>query len=228
MFQEQHILIVDDDERLRDLLSEFIGDHGFIVTVAKTGLDALDLVSSITFDLILLDVMMPHLSGFEVAQKIRTAGLQTPFLFLTALSATEDKIKGLKMGADDYLPKPFEPTELLLRIKAILKRTQQMPSSQGSEVKIGPFFFHLTKGTLRDHEKMIPLTSSEGALLSIFAAHIGDYLSRETLIEKMGIDTNSRTIDVQITRLRKKIEVDPKAPHFLQTVRNKGYVLWDH
>lgn len=228
MFQEKHILIVDDDERLRSLLSEFIASQGFAVSVAETGDEALALCFVITFDLILLDIMMPGTSGLDVARKLRDRGLETPFLFLTALGTTEDKIKGLEIGADDYLPKPFEPAELSLRIKAILRRAQKAPFSREQEVRIGSFFFHRTKNTLRDHEQNIPLTSGEAALLSIFVKHMGEYLSRETLMEKMGTDTNSRTIDVQITRLRKKIEPDPKNPHFLQTVRNKGYVLWDH
>lgn len=225
---KDHLLIVDDDERLRALLSEFVESHGFLSSSAETGDKALELLSCFKFDLIVLDVMMPGISGLQLAEKIREEKINTPILFLTALGSTDDKIKGLEMGGDDYLEKPFEPKELLLRIKAILRRTQTKSASSKKSFQIGPFFFHMEKSTLQRDNEVIPLTSSEASLLKIFVSRIGEYLSREDLISLTGVDAGSRTIDVQITRLRKKIEDDPKKPRFLQTVRNKGYVLWDH
>lgn len=228
MDSKDHLLIVDDDERLRTLLSEFVENHGFLSSAAETGDQAFELLSCFNFDIIILDVMMPGISGLELAGKIRKSKINTPILFLTALGSTDDKIKGLEMGGDDYLEKPFEPKELLLRIKAILRRTQTKIASTKKEFQIGALFFNTEKNTLRRDDEAIPLTSSEASLLKIFVAHIGEYLSREALIQLMGVEAGSRTIDVQITRLRKKIEDDPKKPRFLQTVRNKGYVLWDH
>lgn len=224
-----HLLIVDDDERLRKLLSQFLKESGFEVSVAASAAEASELLSFFKFDLMVLDVMMPIESGFELAQRLRNNHIKIPILFLTALGTTADKIQGLESGGDDYLAKPFEPRELVLRINAILRRIHEGASGENKkEVQIGPFYFNLDKETLRRGDKSIPLTSSESHLLKIFASHIGTYLSREDLIQAMKLDATSRTIDVQITRLRKKIEDNPKQPHFLQTVRNKGYILWDH
>lgn len=224
-----HLLIVDDDERLRKLLSQFLKEKGFEISSAESAAEAFELLSFFKFDLIVLDVMMPNESGLDLAQRLRHNNIKTPILFLTALGTTADKIRGLESGGDDYLPKPFEPKELLLRIHAILRRIHDGPSSiLKKEVQIGPFYFNLDKETLRQGNTAVPLTSSEAHLLKIFASHIGSYLSREELIQMMNLEANSRTIDVQITRLRKKIEENPKHPNFLQTVRNKGYILWDH
>ncbi|HCI48967.1 MAG: hypothetical protein A2621_02985 [Alphaproteobacteria bacterium RIFCSPHIGHO2_01_FULL_41_14] len=224
-----HLLIVDDDERLRKLLSQFLTESGFEVSMAASAIEAYTLISFFKFDLMVLDVMMPTQSGLEFAHVLRQENVQIPLLFLTALGTTADKIRGLESGGDDYLPKPFEPKELLLRVHAILRRIHDSPSAGlKKEIQIGPFYFNLGKETLRRGNQSIPLTSSEAHLLKIFASHIGTYLSREILIEMMDLEANSRTIDVQITRLRKKIEDDPKHPNFIQTVRNKGYILWDH
>jgi two-component system phosphate regulon response regulator OmpR len=229
MTQKNHLLIVDDDERLRNLLSQFVLESGFEVTSAASAAEAQELLSFFKFDLIVLDVMMPGESGLDYACRVRKEGLKTPILFLTALGETEDKIKGLEAGADDYLPKPFEPKELLLRIQAILRRSDmQDPGAHKKEVQIGPFHFNLEKESLRRGDIQIPLTSGESNLLKIFVSHVGSYLTREQLIEFMNLEATSRTVDVQITRLRKKIEENPRQPNFLQTVRNKGYVLWDH
>ncbi|MFN7662147.1 MAG: response regulator [Alphaproteobacteria bacterium] len=224
-----HLLIVDDDERLRKLLCQFLKESGFEVSVAASAAEAAELLSFFKFDLMILDVMMPTESGFELAQRLRDTQVKIPILFLTALGTTADRIQGLESGGDDYLPKPFEPKELVLRIHAILRRIHDGPLGVAKkEVQIGPFYFNIEKETLRRGDVAISLTSSEAHLLKIFASHIGVYLSREELIQGMKLEANSRTIDVQITRLRKKIESDPKHPHFLQTVRNKGYILWDH
>lgn len=224
-----HLLIVDDDERLRHLLAQFLKENGFEVSAAESAAEATSLLSVFKFDLMVLDVMMPNESGVEFAYRLRNTNLKTPILFLTALGTTADKIRGLESGGDDYLAKPFEPKELLLRIHAILRRTNDsLSSGTKKEIPIGPFHFNIDKETLRRGNTTIPLTSSEAHLLKIFASHIGTYLSREELIDRMNLEANSRTIDVQITRLRKKIEEDPKHPNFIQTVRNKGYILWDH
>lgn len=224
-----HLLIVDDDERLRHLLSQFLQENGFETSTAASAAEASDLLAVFKFDLIVLDVMMPNESGVDFTHRMRNSNLKTPILFLTALGTTADKIRGLESGGDDYLAKPFEPKELLLRIHAILRRTNDsLSASAKKEIPIGPFHFNIDKETLRRGNTAIPLTSSEAHLLKIFASNIGTYLSREELIERMDLDANSRTIDVQITRLRKKIEEDPKHPNFIQTVRNKGYILWDH
>ena len=221
------LLIIDDDERIRDLLEEFLSSHGFDAYTSVDGPEALDLLNSVRFNLIILDVMMPGMTGLDVAKHIRRKDVHTPILFLTALGATSDRINGFEMGGDDYLVKPFEPAELLLRIKAILKRTQRQTATDKKEVQIGPYFFNLDKATLRKNDIDIPLTTGEASLLKVFSKRIGTYLSREQLIDLIGTETNSRSIDVQITRLRRKIEDDPKNPRLLQTVRNKGYVLWD-
>lgn len=224
-----HLLIIDDDERLRRLLSQFLSENGFEVSSAGSAAEAFELLSFFRFDLMVLDIMMPHESGIELANRLQKESIKTPILFLTALGTTADKIKGLESGGDDYLSKPFEPKELLLRIHAILRRVNgNFSSPSKKEIQIGPFHFNIDKETLRQGDTVIPLTSTEAHLLKIFASDIGVYLSREELIKRMNLEASNRTIDVQITRLRRKIEEDPKRPHFIQTVRNKGYILWDH
>lgn len=229
MIDTFHLLIVDDDERLRKLLGQFLKENKFQVSMASSASGAEKLLSVFKFDLMILDVMMPNESGLELAQRLRDQNMKIPILFLTALGTTADKIRGLESGGDDYLPKPFEPKELTLRIHAILRRLHDNPTKERKkEVQIGPFYFNLEKETLRQGDVPVPLTTGEARLMKIFASHIGEYLSRENLISHMELEASSRTIDVQITRLRKKIESDPKRPRFLQTVRNKGYILWDH
>lgn len=224
-----HLLIVDDDERLRDLLSKYLKEQGFDVSKVACASDAGKLLQDIRFDLLILDVMMPDETGIEFTKRVIEQGYVTPILLLTARGDVGDRIIGLEAGADDYLSKPFEPKELLLRIQALLKRTKlSIPSSMQPEVQIGSFHFDKIKGVLRKGTRAISLTQTESDLLKVFVDHMGAYLSREVLSSLMGLQGSSRTIDVQITRLRKKIEDDPKNPKFLQTIRNKGYILWGH
>ena len=224
-----HLLIVDDDLRLCQLLSHFLKESGFEVSTANSALEARELLKAFKFDLVVLDVMMPGETGLELTKSLRDHAFLTPILLLSARGEIENRIQGFEFGADEYLPKPFEPKELLLRIQAILRRSQGNPLSPNKrELQIGPFHFDLQKETLRRGDCTIPLTTTEATLLKILVENLGTYLSREDLISLTHLDASSRTIDVQITRLRKKIETDTKRPKYLQTVRNKGYILWNH
>jgi two-component system phosphate regulon response regulator OmpR len=222
-----HLLIVDDDRRLRDLLVKFLRDQNFLITAAKDAKEAWEKLDIFLYDLMILDVMMPGETGFEFATRLRDGGhppqKDLPILFLTAMGESDSRIEGLERGGDDYLVKPFEPRELILRIKNILKRTQKNDSSI---VSIGPYDFDLQKGQLSKENINIPLTTQECELLKILAIKPGIPHSRESLATLLGEGLSERSIDVQITRLRKKIEQDPKYPRLLQTVRNQGYILW--
>lgn len=226
MNKTYHLLVVDDDARLRQLLARYLGENGFQITAVADAAEARDMLKTLVFDLIILDVMMPGESGLDFAEALHRESFTTPILFLTAMGDVEDRIKGLERGADDYLPKPFEPRELLLRIRAILKRQESQPPQTHDAIEMGPFTFMRGKGKLYQGEVEVSLTTSESNLLNVFIARHGDVLSREFLAEKMGNNTSVRSVDVQVTRLRRKLEEDPKLPKFLQTVRNKGYVLW--
>lgn len=220
---QPHILVVDDDERLRNLLARYLSEHRYLVTTACDAADASAKLASVAFDLIVLDLMMPGESGLEFAARLRrTSGV--PILMLTAMGEPEDRIVGLEKGADDYMVKPFEPRELLLRIGNILKRMPQSPPAQ-TEVRLGELTFDLEREELRQGDAIIRLTSVETALLKALAKRPGTPISREDLIELTGAAGGDRAVDVQVTRLRRKIEVDPRDPRFLQTVRGKGYVL---
>lgn len=226
-----HILVVDDDARLRNLLRRFLMENGFRVSVAGDATKARAHLDSLVFDLIVLDVMMPGENGVELTRALREKSL-VPILLLTAMAESEDRIAGLESGADDYLTKPFEPRELVLRIRTILRRVATLveepsPAEVGGEVSFGDFRFDPVRNLLWRGEEPVRLTESEGALLAIFAAAPGTVFSREDLADSEGAvgGGNARTIDVQITRLRRKIEPDPKFPRFLQTVRGRGYVL---
>ena len=224
-----HLLVVDDDRRLRSLLIKFLKESGFDVTEAENAQDAYTLLETFSFDLMVLDIMMPGETGLELTSRLRQANHTIPILLLTAMGELEDRIEGFKIGADEYLPKPFEPEELLLRIQAILKRTQQKATPANlQETAIGPFHFHTKKGTLRKGSKAVPLTDAESKLLKALAENMEEPLSRDALMEITQISTSPRTVDVQITRLRKKLEEDPRQPRYLQTIRHKGYVLWRH
>ena len=222
---QPHLLVVDDDDRLRHLLVKFLKEHGFYASQAANAEEACAILERFRFDLMVLDIMMPGETGLELTKKLREHSQNIPILLLTAMGEVENRIEGLKCGADDYLPKPFEPEELLLRIRAILKRAQQN-STVLHEIAIGPFHFHHKKGLLRRNLDPIPLTDAEVKLLRILVDHKNTSVSREFLVEKTKISSNFRTIDVHITRLRKKLEEDPKNPKLLQTVRHKGYILW--
>jgi len=218
-----HLLIVDDDRRIRDLLSRFLTGEGYRVTTADTAADARAKLKSLSFDLLILDVMMPGESGFDFAKALR--GTSTvPILMLTARDAAESRIKGLEMGADDYLSKPFEPRELSLRIANILKRAQPAAASPAESVRFGPFVYHLARGELRKGEKTIKLTDREREMLRILAATPGETVSRMDLAGNGGT-VSERAVDVLVNRLRRKIERNPANPLYVQTVRGIGYRL---
>jgi two-component system phosphate regulon response regulator OmpR len=215
-----HILVVDDDRRIRDLLKRYLSEHGYRVTTAENAADARAKLAGLTFDLLVVDVMMPGESGFELTAGLRRES-SVPILMLTARTEASDRIAGLEYGADDYLAKPFEPRELLLRIGTILKRTRAQ-GGRNEEITLGECRFNVTRGELKRGEEPIRLTTREVQLMRIFATHSGRALSRLDLCDN---EAAERSIDVQINRLRRKIEVDPRNPMYLQTVRGEGYVL---
>lgn len=217
-----HILVVDDDRRLRDLLGRFLTEGGFVVMTASDAADARHKLSSITVDLIILDRMMPGESGLEFAADLRHSGI--PILMLTAMGEAEDRIAGLEGGVDDYLVKPFEPRELVLRVTNILKRSPRRDTG-AREVRMGDKTFDLERSELFADGVPVRLTDAEAALLAALASRPGVSVSRETLITMTGAAANDRAVDVQVMRLRRKIERDPRDPRYLQTVRGKGYVL---
>ncbi|WP_207100058.1 response regulator [Paracoccus shandongensis] len=227
---DAHLLIVDDDERIRALLGRFLRKNGFLVTGARDAAQARRLLAGLEFDLIVLDVMMPGEDGFALTRSLRET-LATPILLLTARGDTEDRITGLEVGADDYLPKPFEPRELLLRINAILRRIPAPEVHQPKFLTLGALRYDIDKGELWQGENHLRLTGTEQALLRRLAASRGEPVSRADLIDDLGrggaeeSENSERAIDVQITRLRRKIEPDPREPRFLQTVRGTGYML---
>ena len=224
-----HILVVDDDTRLRELLRTFLSKNGFRVTVAGQAAEARERLGVLDFDLIVLDVMMPGETGLAFAAELRRTD-DVPILMLTAMGDTKDRIAGLETGVDDYLGKPFEPRELLLRIQNVLKRNRAAaaPTSEPQRLVVfGPFQFDLELGELTNKGKRVPLTDAETALLRVFTGRLGEVLSRETLCKSVGLAVNERAIDVQVTRLRRKIEPDPSFPRYLRTVRGQGYRLVD-
>jgi len=219
-----HILVVDDDRRLRELLRKYLMDQGYAITTAVDAAEARARMQGLVFDLMVLDVMMPNETGLELAAALRRNGNVIPILMLTARGEAEDRIRGLEMGADDYLPKPFEPKELLLRINSILRRAARR-GGQAATVQFGDFEFDLQRGLLSRLGEAVHLTSGEAALLKQLAMRPGETISREDL--GSGTDDGAgRAVDVQITRLRRKVEGDPRLPRYLQTVRGEGYVLW--
>ena len=221
--EDPHLLVVDDDERLRSLLHRYLTSNGYRVTAAADAADARTLMKSMAFDLLVLDVMMPGETGFDLTKSLRTHS-KVPILILTARGDSDDRITGLELGADDYLPKPFEPRELLLRVGALLRRTAPLSRSAHTEVRMGDAVYDPERGQLRRKNKPVHLTSSEAALLKLFASNAGRSFSRTDLCTRLGVSLE-RSIDVQVTRLRRKIEEDPKLPLYLQTVRGVGYVL---
>lgn len=218
-----HLLLVDDDRRIRDLLSRFLGNEGYRVTTAKSAADARAKLTGLHFDLLILDVMMPGETGFDLARSIRISSA-VPIIMLTARHEAESRIEGLQIGADDYVAKPFEPRELVLRIANILKRAAPVVAPAIESVAFGPYVYHLERGELRDGEKIIHLTDRERDMLRILAATPGDTVPRGALTGGDG-SVNERAVDVQINRLRRKIERDPANPLFLQAVRGIGYRL---
>ena len=222
---EPHLLVVDDDSRLRDLLRRYLSDSGFRVTGAADAVEARAQLASFAFDLVVLDVMMPGESGLVLTRALRDrAAPRIPVLLLTAMGEPEDRVNGLEQGADDYLAKPFEPRELVLRIRNILQRRPE-PAASASEVRFGAFRFDLTRAELFRGDDPVHLTAAETGLLSILAQQAAQPVSREELSQAAAFSGNIRNVDVQMTRLRRKIELDPRYPRYLQTVRGTGYVL---
>ena len=220
-----HILVVDDDTRLRSLLQRFLRDSDFFVSVAKDAHDARLRLKEYIFDLLIVDIMMPNETGLEFLESLRKDS-DVPVILLTAMGETGDRVTGLELGADDYLPKPFEPKELVLRIKNILKRAPANAPKTVDKLDLGLCVFDVNKKELSDkHLKVIHITPVEQSLLYILGQKPGKVFSRDRLAEMLGAGQSPRSIDVQITRLRKKIEKDSKNPRYLQTVRGKGYVL---
>jgi two-component system phosphate regulon response regulator OmpR len=217
-----HILVVDDDVRLRDLLNQFLAHHGFRVSTAADTATAAAMLQSLAFDLLVLDVMVPGEDGVAFTRRLRETS-EVPILLLTAMSEKQDRIAGLLSGADDYLTKPFEPDELLLRIRAILRRVP--PSKPATVVQFGAFTFDVAREQLLQGREALHLTAGEASLLRILAEAAGSAIARDELLTRSRLSGGERTVDVTVTRLRRKIEDDPKAPRYLQTVRGSGYML---
>ena len=226
---DAHLLIVDDDERIRVLLQKFLMRNGFLITAARDAQHARRILTGLDFDMLILDVMMPGEDGLSLCRSIRETR-QTPILLLTAKGETGNRIEGLEAGADDYLPKPFEPKELLLRINAILRRMPETPAEDivPKILRLGPIRYDLERGEMWQGEDLVRLTATEMQLMKIFSAKPGEPISRNKLVEDLGRDrgqAQERAVDVQITRLRRKIETNSKQPRYLQTVRGAGYML---
>ena len=220
---EPHLLVVDDDTRLAELLRRYLSDGGFRVTVAADASEARAQLASFAFDLVVLDVMMPGESGLDLTRALRREG-RVPILLLSAMAEPEDRVNGLEQGADDYLAKPFEPRELLLRIHNILQRRPVLNAGQ-HEIRFGGYRFDTVRGELFRGDELVHLTAAETGLLSVLAQRAGHPISREELSLCGVFSGNVRNVDVQMTRLRRKIERDPRFPRYLQTVRGTGYAL---
>lgn len=216
-----HLLIIDDDQRIRTLLKTYLGRNGFRVSAVASPAHARHLMQAIQFDLLVVDVMMPVEDGFSFTRTLRLEG-STPVILLTARGAAQDRIEGLKAGADDYLAKPFEPEELVLRIERILQRIE--PAMQPVEIKFGDWVYHLARQELKKAGQLVRLTAAEQALLAQLARRAGSVVTRNMLITKLHYNSR-RAIDVQMTRLRRKLETNPKEPVFLLTVYGEGYRL---
>lgn len=224
--ERPHVLVVDDDTRLRRLLGRFLTDAGFLVSAAADAAEARTMLASLTFDVIVLDVMMPGESGFELTRYLSARPSAPPVLLLTAHGEPEDRIRGLEAGAEDYLPKPFEPRELVLRLRTILRRRPVEPAERmDGVVRLGRLRFDLDRRELLGPEGPIYLTEAEIALLALLVQHAGQPVSREDLAGLGGSVASVRAVDVQVNRLRRKIEPQPRFPRYLQTVRGRGYAL---
>jgi two-component system phosphate regulon response regulator OmpR len=219
-----HVLVVDDDQKIRDLLARYLFENGFRVSTASDAPTARAAMRGLAFDLILLDVMMPGESGLSLAQDLKST-TRVPVCLLTARAETENRIEGLEIGVDDYVTKPFEPRELLLRLRNILRRGQPGQQAAADEVRMGPYTFIISRGELKRDDETIKLTERERDLLRQFAQRRGTPIPRHELSNDDSTGSE-RAIDVQINRLRRKIEGDPSNPIYLQTVRGKGYILY--
>jgi two-component system phosphate regulon response regulator OmpR len=224
MGDEPHLLVVDDDQRIRDLLGRYLSGSGFRVTTAGDASEARAKLASMEFDLLVLDVMMPGENGFALTADLRRTS-RMPILLLTAMAEPEDRISGLERGADDYLVKPFEPRELVLRIRNILQRAPAVAAAAQRHIRFGAFRFDLDRNELFRGEEPVHLTTAEAALLGTLVRSAAIAVSRELLAEQAQFSGNVRTVDVQMTRLRRKVEKDVKFPRYLQTVRGTGYVF---
>lgn len=221
--ETHHILVVDDDRRIRELIKSYLVENGFMVSVAGTAAEARERMRGITFDLLVLDIMMPGETGLKFTTGMRAEGLDIPVLMLSALADSDDRIAGLATGSDDYLTKPFEPQELLLRIKNLLRRIAAQPAPR-TDVRFGDFQFNVSRGELRKAGELVRLTSGEKELLRQLVHKSGAPLTRLELSQP-GSEDSARSVDVQINRLRQKIETDPANPIYLQTMRGAGYAL---
>ena len=219
---DNHILIVDDDDKIRNLLKDFLISNNFLVSTAINSEEALKKINIINFDVLILDIMMPGIDGYELTKIIRSSSL-VPIIHLTAMGDTDNVIQGLEIGADDYLSKPFEPKELLLRIKNILKKTNT--KSFKDQIQINNLVLNLVTGEISGSKSSRTLNANELSILRILSKDLGKAFSREELSKILGFE-QERTLDVCINRLRKKIEVDPKYPKYLKTKRGAGYLLW--
>ncbi len=230
MAEDAMILVVEDDPRLRALLQRYLGENGFRVSTAEHAGEARDRLRYLQPDLMVLDVMMPGETGLSLTESLRREKSDIPILLLTARGAPEDRIAGFEAGADDYLPKPFDAKELLLRIRALLRRAAApapaaLPAEAGP-VQLGELSFDAARGELRGPAGVVRLTGGEAALLAALARRPNEILTREDIAEALDMDdSGERAIDVQVTRLRRKVEVDPREPRFLHTARGKGYIL---
>ena len=219
-----HVLVVDDDQRILDLVSRYLMKHDFVVMTAESAAEARAIMQDFEFDILVVDVMMPGETGLDFTQSFQEQERRLPVLLLTALGEVDDRIAGFEAGADDYLPKPFEPKELVMRLQAILRRTQKK-QEYVKAFKVGKWLFDPEQGALGDGEELVKLTDVELKLIKALALHDGEVVSRDELARLCDVDAGERTIDVQVTRLRRKIEEDTKMPRYLQTVRGKGYLL---
>lgn len=218
-----HILVIDDDDRIRDLLARYLTAHDFFVSTAQDAAQAKEILALAAYDALVVDVMMPGQDGMDFTEELRQNN-DIPILLLTAMGETKDKIKGLTSGADDYLTKPFDPQELVLRLQAILRRKPK-PQVVKSKVEIGRWVYYSTHNELVDGDTRVKLTDGEANLLDALLQQKGSVMSREALSKACDMDPDKRTVDVQVTRLRRKLEEDSNMPRYLQTVRGKGYVL---
>jgi two-component system, OmpR family, phosphate regulon response regulator OmpR len=219
-----HLLVVDDDRRIRDLLSRFLLSEGYRVTTAASAADARVKLQGLRFDLLILDVMMPGETGFSLAQDLRSSS-NVPIIMLTARAETQSRIEGLEIGADDYVAKPFEPKELSLRIANVLRRTRQALVPAAETVLFGDFSFHLVRGELKRGNEVVRITDREREMLRLLAAKPGETVPRQALAGDQGGAIGERAVDVQVNRLRRKIEHDSTNPRYVQTVRGIGYRL---
>lgn len=219
-----HILVIDDDDRLRDLLQRFLTEQGFVVATADSAESATDMLQSLTFDLLVVDVMMPGQNGLDFTATLRHSS-HVPIIILTARGEPGDRISGLEIGADDYLPKPFEPRELVLRINAILRRAPRPAEGHSKIISFGARKYNMARGELLQNNQPIRLTETESALLALLAGKLGQVVTRDDLVAAGLVQGTERAVDVLVTRLRRKLEDDPRQPRYLHTVRGEGYRL---